>query len=560
MIGKIPLSRLTLWNVDGGARVLAEKVPCSPLTALLLKMKGISEDDPAEARAMLSPGLDDSLDRLDLGNSSRKAADLWRDLEGAERVVIYGDYDADGACATSLAMEMALAAFREVRYFIPHRHREGYGVHESVVKSIARGGCDLLVAVDCGTRDINALKAARDHGIPVIVFDHHAPGDSLPEGSVVVNPLVDGSSEARALCAAGVLWAWAMKERVFPGRWLEERVDLAALATLADHVPLGNLNRAIVLKGLQKIRSSARPGLGSLISAIGGDAAAVDEEFLVMKVIPCLNAAGRLGLADISVDVLLGGENLERKVMELVRLNRKRQSLSGEILEETLPKVRDGASLVLSDFSWPVGVLSGVASRLCADTGLPVALASLSGDHVRGTLRVPQGVDAMDILEKISPHLLSWGGHRFAAGFSVSRESWVKVRALMEDILVSARPEPGMVQAIDHPPELLDLEEVFSMSSLGPFGAGNPYPLFFAHGGSDVGISPLGRDGKHVRVNYRGREFLAFGGYSLSDCIRNSPGWTYRARINNWQGRSRVDLIIESIAVEGDNGREGCFF
>ncbi len=557
MIGKIPLSRLALWNVDGRARAFAEKVPCTPLTALLLRMRGFSEDDPAEARATLSPGLGDSLDSLDLGLPSKKAADLWKGLKGAERVVIYGDYDADGACATALAMEMALATFREVRYFIPHRHREGYGVHENVVKAIARSGCDLLVAVDCGTRDIKALQAAREFGIPVIVFDHHAPGEILPEGAVVVNPHVEGDSEARTLCAAGVLWTWASKEGLAPAGWLEERADLAALATLADHVPLGTLNRAIVKKGLEKIRSSVRPGLRSLVSAIGGDAPGADEEFLVMKVIPCLNAAGRLGLADISVNVLLGGENLDRNVMELVRLNRKRQSLSGEILEETLPKVRDGVSLVLSDFSWPVGVLSGVASRLCSDTGHPVALASLSGDHVRGTLRVPQGADAMGILEKISPHLISWGGHRFAAGFSVSIESWGKVRALIEDILLSTRPEPGIIQAIEHPPELLNIEEVGSMSSLGPFGAGNPFPLFFAHGGGGIELSPLGRDGKHIRVSCRGNEFLAFGGYPLSDCIRNSPGWTYRARINNWQGRSRIDFIIESVAVGDDPEREG---
>ncbi|KUK88400.1 MAG: Phosphoesterase RecJ domain protein [Synergistales bacterium 58_81] len=557
MIGRIPLSRLMLREVDDDARNLAERVPCSPLTALLLKMRGISEDDPLEARAQLNPGLGDSMDRLDLGPVSSRAADLWRSLEGAERVVVYGDYDADGACATTLAMELALAAFREVRYFIPHRHREGYGVHEKVVRAIARNGCDLLIVVDCGTRDIAALRAAREADIPVIVFDHHSPGESLPEGALVVNPHAGGYPEAQTLCATGVLWTWARSEGIADPGWIDARTDLAAIATLADHVPLGRLNRSIVSRGMEAIRMSGRRGLVALMTEIGCRLEEVDEELLVMKVIPCLNAAGRLGLADISVDVLLGGQGMEDNVRELVRLNRKRQSLAGEILEEALPRVKEGSSLVLSDFSWPVGVLSGVASRICSETGVPVALASLSGDHVRGTLRVPQGVDALKVLEPLAPRLLSWGGHRFAAGFSVSRSEWAQVRDLMEEILLSASPSQETVQAIVFPPEMLTPEEVGFMNSLGPFGAGNPHPLFFFPAGG-MEIRPLGRDGRHVKVLAERGEFLAFGGAALSDSIRNSRGWTFRPRINRWKGRSRVDFIMESIAVTEGAGKEGC--
>ena len=557
MIGRIPLSRLMLREVDDDARNLAERVPCSPLTALLLKMRGISEDDPLEARAQLNPGLGDSMDRLDLGPVSSRAADLWRSLEGAERVVVYGDYDADGACATTLAMELALAAFREVRYFIPHRHREGYGVHEKVVRAIARNGCDLLIVVDCGTRDIAALRAAREADIPVIVFDHHSPGESLPEGALIVNPHAGGDPEAQTLCATGVLWTWARSEGIADPGWIDARTDLAAIATLADHVPLGRLNRSIVSRGMEAIRMSGRRGLVALMTEIGCRLEEVDEELLVMKVIPCLNAAGRLGLADISVDVLLGGQGVEDNVRELVRLNRKRQSLAGEILEEALPRVKEGSSLVLSDFSWPVGVLSGVASRICSETGVPVALASLSGDHVRGTLRVPQGVDALKVLEPLAPRLLSWGGHRFAAGFSVSRSEWAQVRDLMEEILLSASPSQETVQAIVFPPEMLTPEEVGFMNSLGPFGAGNPHPLFFSPAGG-MEIRPLGRDGRHVKVLAERGEFLAFGGAALSDSIRNSRGWTSRPRINRWKGRSRVDFIMESIAVTEGAGKEGC--
>ena len=186
-----------------------------------------------------------------------------------------------------------------------------------------------------------------------------------------------------------------------------------------------------------------------------------------------------------------------------------------------------------------------------------MALASLSGDHVRGTLRVPQGVDALKVLEPLAPHLLSWGGHRFAAGFSVSRSEWAQVRDLMEEILLSASPSQETVQAIVFPPEMLTPEEVGFMNSLGPFGAGNPHPLFFSPAGG-MEIRPLGRDGRHVKVLAGRGEFLVFGGAALSDSIRNSRGWTFRPRINRWKGQSRVDFIMESIAVTEGAGKEGC--
>lgn len=544
--------------MDNRIKRIAESIPCTPLTALLLEMRGEGQDISG-ARAKLRPDLGSLLNGLRLSPSSGEAAGLWRKMEGAGRVVIYGDYDVDGTCATALAMELALAVFGEVRYFIPHRHREGYGVHENVVREIARNGCDLLVAVDCGTRDIAALRAAREAGIPVIVFDHHAPGESLPEGAVVVNPQAGGDDVSRTLCGAGVLWVWAMTEDIAPREWLDERTDLVALATLADHVPLGELNRSMVSRGIEMIRLSKRRGLRSLLTEIGvGHPGSVDEESLVMKVIPCLNAAGRLGIADISVDVLLGVPGLEEKTRELVRLNRKRQSLSGEILETALPIVEGGTSLVLSDFSWPVGVLSGVASRICSETGLPVALASLSSDHVRGTLRVPSGIDALGILGRFSDTLLSWGGHRFAAGFSVSVEEWQDVRLKMDDILRSLKPVPEPVMAIEALPEDLTEKEVRSMAELGPFGSGNPYPLFFTYAGGNVSLEPLGRDGKHLKIRRGGCEFLAFGGAPLMECIKGSLGWTFRTRMNSWQGRSRVDFVIGSIVLEDGSGQEGC--
>jgi single-stranded-DNA-specific exonuclease len=261
-------------------------------------------------------------------------------------VVVYGDYDVDGVCSTALAVELGLGEFGDVRYYIPHRHHQGYGVHEDVIHAVKKTGCDFLVAVDCGTRDVEALETAVDGGLKVLVFDHHAPGPGLPGGVFVVNPHVEGSEKGRALCATAVLWSWAWNQGIADRKWLLSRLDLVALATVADSMPLSQVNRVLVREGLREIRSGRREGLDVLIRELGVNKRRIDEEDLAMKVIPCLNAAGRLGLAELSVKVLLGEGNLRRNVHGLISLNKKRQRISRDLVEEISASLEKG-SLVL---------------------------------------------------------------------------------------------------------------------------------------------------------------------------------------------------------------------
>jgi single-stranded-DNA-specific exonuclease len=384
----------------------------------------------------------------------------------------------------------------------------------------------------------------------VLVFDHHLPQDGnaeSPSGAVIVNPQFKGGKEAKSLCGAAVLWTWAWKSAVEQREWLLDNLGLVALATVADCVPLGLLNRALVSEGLAKIREGREPGLNVLSSRLGLDLQGLDSESLAMKLIPCLNAAGRLELADLSVKVLSSEPPVEKTVDDLVALNRKRQGLTAKIMEEASVLFQGKRCCVAGKDDWPVGVLSGVASRICSEIGRPVALAAPVGSGmVRGTLRVPKGGDAVSVLKGLSASLNEWGGHRQAAGFSVNREQWPMVRDTLEVVLSGLEiPEEDSVDVVDLHPADLTLGSLEEIEKLGPFGMGNPTPLFYVdHKGTDR-ICVLGKTAQHMRIEAGNAYIVAFRSPDLLKDSDSIEGWVYRARKSFWRGRPRVELFLE---------------
>ena len=548
MIGALASDSIRHWNIDEFSADLAREVGCSPLLATLMRIRGVSAK--AKALEFLSPSLLPLMDNLDLGTGGSRAEEVYGRIGPGSRVVVYGDYDVDGVAATTLAARLFSRRGADVGYFIPHRHHEGYGLHERVVRRIAERGCDVLVAVDCGTSSKSAIETARSLGVEVIVFDHHLPQETGPEallGNMLVNPQVSGCQEAKQLCGTAVLWAWAWKTVPEEKEWLHENLGLVALATVADCVPLGRLNRVLVKEGLARIREGAEPGLSSLSAKLGIDMETLDSETLAMKVVPCLNAPGRLELADLSVKVLSFEPPSGSAVDDLVALNRKRQGLTARIMEEATPFMDGKPYCVAGKEDWPVGVLSGVASRICSEMGVPVALAAPVGSGlVRGTLRVPKGGDAVSVLKGLSGSLEEWGGHRQAAGFSVKREGWPSVRDSLETILAGLEiAEGNSTDVLDSHPEVLSLGTLDEIDSLGPFGVGNPAPLFYVGRSGTDRITPLGKTGQHVKIECGTASIVAFRSPEL---LRNNDlveGWVYKARKGSWKGRPRVELFLE---------------
>ncbi|MGC9372523.1 MAG: single-stranded-DNA-specific exonuclease RecJ [Thermovirgaceae bacterium] len=544
-----PQTRVRIDEVTPADHHMAAALGCAPMTAAVLRMRGLaSEEEFVKAREWLRPSLDLYLDDIEFGLSGEKARDIWKSRRKPKRVVVYGDYDVDGVCSTALAVELGLGEFGDVRYYIPHRHRQGYGVHEDVIHAVKKTGCDFLVAVDCGTRDVEALETAVDGGLKVLVFDHHAPGPGLPDEVFVVNPHVEGSEKGRGLCATAVLWSWAWNQGIADRKWLLSRLDLVALATVADSMPLSQVNRVLVREGLREIRSGRREGLDVLIRELGVNKRRMDEEDLAMKIIPCLNAAGRLGLAELSVKVLLGEGNLRRNVHGLISLNKKRQRISRDLVEEISASLGKG-SFVLRGDHWPVGVLSSVASRLCNDFGKAVALAAPAGDAIRGTLRVPPGGNALEVLGAVKDMLGAWGGHERAAGFTVEDNLWEELCTSLEDRLSRIVTVQEPVNVLACSPSEHTEESLGEIGCLGPFGNGNPRPLFFAPKGETLELLPLGKDGIHYRIRSGDGEYLAFNAAGSEDELRRAVGWIYRPRVNYWRGRTKVDMLLENVVV-----------
>jgi single-stranded-DNA-specific exonuclease len=313
-------------------------------------------------------------------------------------------------------------------------------------------------------------------------------------------------------------------------------------------MPLNVLNRSVVQRGMELMRRNPRRGLAALFDKLGIAPKTISEEQLSMRIIPCLNAPGRIGYADISVKALLGAGEIYNNVNDLIKANRKRQTISeriaGEICENGTPNRR-----VIFDGSWPVGVLSGVASRICSMRRSPVVLAAPIGQNIRGTLRVPVGANAVNILSAVSEYLEAWGGHRYAAGFSVSSARWPEVENRLEELLAGIQVEEEVVKAVALPPTEITLGDWRDVSGLGPFGNGNPCPYFYMAKNDADKIAPLGKDGKHCSVVRDDVKLLAFNAASDLEDTSAVTGWVYHPRIDFWRDEERVQFVLDYTVV-----------
>ena len=544
-------SNLRLYEIGESTRSLARRVPCSELAAMVLEMQQAERaPDPRWVKNWMNPQFDGLMSALDLGAASSRAGEKWRSKSSFGNVLVYGDYDTDGISATVLAMEIFRHKAAQVRYFIPRRDTQGYGLSADILGDIVKGGCNTLVVVDCGTNDSRMLEAIEAQGVDVFVFDHHSLSES-PVFPMILNPCIDGGENARKLCATAVLWCWAWKEGVLSRDWLRYALDLVALATISDCMPLNSLNRSLVRQGMKLMRTKPRRGLGALFDRLGINRRQLSEEQLSMRVIPCINAPGRIACADISVRALLGIGNddvVYECVGNLLKANRKRQMIS-ERIAENISSSEEEERHVLFDESWPVGVLSGVASRICAQRHSPVVLAAPVGGKIRGTLRVPVGGNAVGILNEISGLLDAWGGHRYAAGFSVLTHNWDEVAGTLEKLLSDIGVQEEIVSAINLSPALISLDDWRAVTELGPFGNDNPCPRFYRASSPNDRIEPLGRDGRHSAVRVDNVRLLAFNAASDLQGMSGITGWIYHPRLDYWKNEEQVQFILDYAVV-----------
>jgi single-stranded-DNA-specific exonuclease len=547
---------------------LAQALGVSETTASVLVRRGYG--DPATAKAFLAAE-PPAHDPFALGDMEAACGVIRAAVEAKRPICVHGDYDVDGICATALAVIVLRDLGAEVAWHLPSRFEEGYGLSGDTLARLAGDGFELVLTVDCGITAVEEVREAKSLGLEIVVTDHHRPGDALPDCAVVAPS--SGSYPFKGLCGTGVVYKLA---QALGADGLDRHLDLIALATIADVVPLLDENRGVVTAGLKRLARTTKPGLRALLKAARVDPATLDSGAIAFRLAPRINAAGRLGHPRTALDLLLTDDAAEadRLAGELETLNRERQAVEERILREAIAQVeewpealRRRRGYVVAGEDWHRGVIGIVASRLVERFHRPVVLIAGGEEEWTGSGRSIPVFDLHGALGACAGHLGRWGGHRAAAGLSIRPEN-IGVfsdafaahagATLTEDDLV---PIAHVDAAVDGRELTLELCE--ELAGLAPFGLGNPAVRLLVGGCQVAELTAVGENGKHLRVGLRmtGRALpggIAFGRGSQLDSLRRPLLYdvVFRLSVNRWNGTEAPELRIEGV-FETQDGYAG---
>ncbi len=542
-------------------RSLAAALSVDEITASVLVRRGYGR--PEDARSFLE-GAFPGHDPFALGDMREAVQTIVAAVEAGARICVHGDYDADGICATALAVLLFRELGADVAWHLPSRFEEGYGLNGQTLTRLAEEGFDLVVTVDCGITAVAEVEHARSLGLAVVVTDHHRPAEKFPACPVVAT--LKGEYPFPGLCGTAVVWKLA--EALLGGGhpFLEQQLDLVALATVADVVPLLDENRAIARAGLRRLAQTSKPGLRALMRMAHVDPAALDESSIGFRLAPRINASGRLCRPEAALALLLTEDANEaaRLADELEGLNRERQAVEERILRDAVEQIeswpasrRARRGYVAAGEGWHEGVIGIVASRLVERYNRPVVLIAGAEGNWKGSGRSVPAFDLHGALGACSGELERYGGHRAAAGLSISPErveSFAAAFAAHADEVLSdddLRPSTRIDAIVSG--SKLTLGLCAELATLAPFGLGNPGVTLLVDGCELADLQTVG-DGKHLRfrVRQRGRDAgsaIAFGQGGQLDRLR-SPGRydvAFRLQENRWNGVCAPQLVVRRV-------------
>jgi single-stranded-DNA-specific exonuclease len=575
--------------LDGPGRALAlaiaQRHGVSDLLARVLAGRGVGLD---AVSGYLNPTLRELVPEpyglTDMEAAAGRIADA---VVIGEQVAIFGDYDVDGATSAAVLGSLLTAAGTPFSIYIPDRIFEGYGPNVAAVRTLATEGARLIVTVDCGTTSFEALEEARRLGVDVVVLDHHQVGAALPPAVAVVNPnRADDLSGLGQLSAAGVVFLAVVavnRELRRRGLWTSERpepdllalLDLVALGTVADVVPLTGLNRAFVGKGLRAMAERRRLGLRALADRVRLDGPPTPYH-LGFLLGPRINAGGRIGRADLGARLLLSADTADAASLaeELDRLNGERQAIERATLEEAdaqLMAAGEAAVAMVAGRGWHPGVMGLVAARLKERTGTPaLAIAIDEAGIGTGSGRSIPGVDLGSAVRAAHAAglLIKGGGHAMAAGVTVAADRVAELQAFLAARLAGAVAQARADTTLKIDAVLsagaLNVDLLRALEQAGPFGAGNREPVVALAGHILTGVQPVGADGAHLRLSLRAgggatataMAFRAmasdFGPRLLAAC-GGAIHLAATPRLGRWNGRERVELrVVDAASVATD--------
>ncbi len=567
-----PVKSLTnkIWRVLPVApRSFFQRFPhLRPLILQLLYNRGLTQVQEISAFLRRDLTFDNPFRLKDMNLAVDR---IRRAIRRGENIVVYGDFDVDGVTSSVLISMVLKQLGARVRVYIPHRIDEGYGLNMSAMRKLASAGTHVLLTVDCGIRSVDEVAYARSLGMDVIITDHHSLGERLPPAGAVVNPKRhDDPYPFKGLAGVGVAYKLAqaltrvetqLPLRKGPGvENVDEFLDLVALGTVADIVPLTGENRTLVYRGLERLNHPQRPGLLALMEAAGVRPGTVDTMAIGFMLAPRINAAGRLSSAALAFKLLAAkdlGEALPL-AFQLNTLNRQRQHLTHQAVERARAQIAaqvDNPLYIVEGEDFLPGIVGLIAGQITTATYRPTLAIHLEEKTSRGSARSIPEFHITRALDQVSHHLIRYGGHAAAAGFTVSNDRLNAFKeeliAVARDILGATLPEPSITVDAELDLSTVDWALYEDIQRLSPFGEGNPQPIFlsrnlYVHEGRAVGS-----EGKHLKLTFvSGQRHWSGIGFKLGFLASHLPSHVdvvYHLAVNEWNGQRSLQLVVLDI-------------
>ena len=549
---------------------LKKEFNTSEIIAKVLANRGI--ESLKSSHDFFNPSNDQLHDPFMMKNMDIAVDRISKNIQNQKPILIFGDYDVDGTTGASLLYLGLKDLNAIVEYYIPHREKEGYGLSSGGIDYAHSIGADLLITCDCGINAFQPVDYANEHGVDIIITDHHIPDKKLPNAYAVLNPKQKGCEYPfKGLCGCGVAFKLisALSEKSGIGQNVGlNYLDLVALATSADMVPILDENRVLVHGGLDQLEESKSPGIHQLLVQTGLVGESLNVGKLVFGLAPKINAAGRMGDANRTVELLTTSDKTRAEELAsiLVRENKRRQLIQEDIVNDAIRLVHSQVDLennkvvIIGSKGWHPGVVGIVASRIKDEFSRPAIVIAFDKKGIgKGSARSIPNLDLYEALSYAAKFLEGYGGHPMAAGLTVREDKFENFKSLflrnVNKILTNDDLIPAI--SIDGEMALTDINSRFMrfLEKLGPFGPGNMRPKFVSRNLSISGQPRLMGNGEHIRfiVSQNGRNYPAVG-FKLSshyeDLIRGVPvDIAYVVEVNQWQGQSNIQLNVRDIQL-----------
>ena len=546
--------------------VLSEKLAIPEALAKVLIKRGITDVDTANK--FFNPNLDDLLDPFLMDDMDKAVNRILTGIENKEQFWIHGDYDVDGTSSVSLITLFLREIGGIVDYFIPDRFQDGFGINDRSITNAVKKNATILITVDVGVTSFEMLELAASHNIDTIICDHHEPAETLPNAFAILDPLKHNSNYPfKSLAACGVVFKLiqAIATKLDNPDMALKYLDFVALATAADMVPLVDENRIMLHYGLHKINTSPRTGFKSLIYCAGFNQENITTSNIIYSIAPLINAAGRLGHANRSVELMTNPNEIKcfQIAQQLEDENRKRRAFDQKLFDTALPiaekEYNSGKhSLVIYGEGWHTGVVGIVASRLVDRFHSPVILLSNVDNYAKGSARCMHNFDMYSALKKCENLLIEFGGHKHAAGITLELDKIDEFKNAFEDIAKEMLSKDMLVPNIQIDAEInfTDLSPSFFkiINKFSPFGFSNPKPLFLTKG---VRISNGIKQVSPNKIRFRAMQgnfvidAVAHHLNSKLDILISGKPFSlaYNLETHNFNGHQTPRLIIQDIQI-----------